>query len=132
MPLTLAQAELPFLHHVLELCTFFILPGSHAHNIFASISQLYCQKNFTFTKQFKIIFLTKLLMEIGHYTAMPAIPKKLLTQLLTLPIDSIADHTIDLSCQRALHAWLLRCIGYHPLAQEFKTIHFLQEMEFEI
>lgn len=132
MPLTLAQSELPFLHHILEMCTFYILPGSHAPEVFKAVAYLYDQKKLPFCRQFKIIFLMQLLMQIGHYTAMPAISKKVLTQLLTLPIDSIAANTIDLSCQRALRAWLLRCIGHHPLAQEFKTIHVLKAMEFEI
>ncbi|MDP3889214.1 MAG: hypothetical protein Q8Q25_01570 [bacterium] len=126
MPLAIARLDLLFVHHVLELCYYFIPLGSTSDNVFSLLMLLYT-KDYVWTSLIKKIFLFKLLTIIGFYPEHPLLHKASMQYLLIMPIDKIVEEQINLDCEKDLHNWLRFCMAHHPSIDCFKTMSFLNE-----
>jgi hypothetical protein len=127
IPFLVAQADILFLHHVLEICHYFIPMSSCEIQIFDLILFLYDHVSLVKASWFKKFFLFKLFTILGLYPEKKEGEAPYFYQVLSLSIDKIAQKDIDLKIEKALENWLLKCIYLHPYVGSFKTVHFLTE-----
>lgn len=118
--------DLLFIHHVIELCYFFIPVNSSTNGVFELVHTLYTRSHLYQMKKNKKYLIYQLLLTIGFYPEWKAdsIVEK---RLAVLSIDTLDNESIDLECEQFLHRWLLSCIRQHPRFSEFKTIHFFNQ-----
>ena len=127
IPLSLAQIDLLFLHHVLEICYYFIPIGSDIVGVFDLLSFLYTVDHMWKNKILKKIFVFKLLTTLGVWPDYHNAYTSRFEQLSALPIDRINSEAIDLACEQELDDWLRCCMAQHSCIDEFKTVNFLNE-----
>ena len=127
LPLLLAQQDILFFHHVLELCYYFLPEGAAVPELFTLLEYLYTSECNTFTTRFKKLFLVKFFAIIGMYPEDSRFQKPFFFRLATVSIDILVQQNLDLGIERDLDAWLRNCILMHPHHEKFKTVHFLEE-----
>jgi len=134
-PLVMAQADILFLHHLLEVCYYSIPAGTFEPRVFDDILRLYEEFSPEWGMPEKIILLFRIILSIGCYTE-HALLVRLLSQATIRevcmgPIDKLIDNlfakTINLECAQHIHDWLQICIAGHPYSDQFKTAHFLEK-----
>jgi hypothetical protein len=126
MPLLMAQNEILFIHHVLELCYFFMPLNSPAPCIFDLMQSFYTSEKLMQSSILKKVFLFQFFMNIGLFPEDRRFDHPYFHYLATASIDIIDEHIIHLVIEQALDDWLMRCIKMHPSISNFKTVHFLQ------
>ncbi|MGB8366914.1 MAG: hypothetical protein WCD44_01005 [Candidatus Babeliales bacterium] len=131
MPLFLAQEDLLFLHHIFELSYYFVPIGSCVRGVFELFEFLYRTEKQWKNRLLQIIFLFKLLTTLGVYAEYDTICKKCFSYLIVTPIDNLNSGIIDLNCKKALPKWLQYCVIQYPVSKEFKTMHFLNENNYD-
>lgn len=125
MPLALAKEDILFLHHVIELI-YFCAPFSQSMpEIYAMAHQLYCTANPSYSNDFKMVYLFKLLVTLGMHPEDPRFQDANYYLLARESIDTILNKSIHLEIKQALHEWVRACVLVHPLIHVFKTVHFL-------
>jgi hypothetical protein len=125
MPLQLAADDILFLHHVLELCYFFLPLGHCNRHIFHLVLFLYTSQHLIQNSYLKKVFLFQFFSTLGLYPQEHKFQQAHFHYLASTSIDIIAQQAIDLMVESELDNWLLRCIEIHPCARSFKTVHFL-------
>ncbi len=127
IPLSLAQTDMLFFHHVLELIYYFTHVGNCSKEIFDLLAFLYSTEHMGMTAQSKKFFLLKLLTSMGSMPDINEIRTERITQLNNLDIQALSEVIIDTPHEKELDRWLWYCIWQHPYVNEFKTVHFLAE-----
>lgn len=127
MPLQIAIDDILFLHHVLEMCYFFVPLGEYVDGLFDLIILLYTSDNLLQNATLKKIFLFQLFARLGLYPEEQKFQHPYFHYLATTSIDIIAQCPINLMIEAELEVWLLQCIEVHPLASSFKTVNFLHD-----
>ncbi len=125
MPFALAHEDIVFVHHVLELCYYFIPMSSHAPQIFIALLRFYEYPIVLTTPIMKKIFVVQLFFLLGVYPESPWAKSASINQLISTSIDIWAAQSIDLKIEKELDEWLMHCIKTHPQAAYFRTINFL-------
>lgn len=125
VPLSLAQTDILFFHHVLELVYYFTNIGSCAEEVFNLLAFLYATSVSTMRTQSKKFFLLKLLTSMGSLPEHDAARTQRITELNAMDIKQLNDVTIDAEHEKELDRWLWCCVWQHPYVNEFKTVHFL-------
>ncbi|HJZ23151.1 MAG TPA: hypothetical protein VJ201_01735, partial [Candidatus Babeliales bacterium] len=77
--------------------------------------------------QYKKLFLFKLLTTLGIYASVQKMSLSTFDRLMSMPIDSMCDETLDLESEKELDIWLYYCITEHVRTDSLKTIHFLSK-----
>ena len=126
-PLSLAQTDILFFHHVLELIYYFTQIGNCAKDVFDLLAYLYATEHGAITMQFKKFFLLKLLTSMGSTPEIDTSRTDTITQLNNIDIKQLNTMTIDAVDEKKLDRWLWCCVWQHPYVNEFKTVHFLAE-----
>ncbi|HJZ24183.1 MAG TPA: hypothetical protein VJ201_07035 [Candidatus Babeliales bacterium] len=125
IPLSLAQTDMLFFHHVLELIYYFTHVGNCSKEVFDLLAFLYSTEHRDMTTQSKKFFLLKLLTSMGSVPEINEVRTKLITQLNTIDIKQLSHMTINTLDEKELDRWLWCCVWQHPYVNEFKTVHFL-------
>ncbi len=125
VPSDLIHSDFLFLHHVLELCFYFIPPESCFIGVFDLLLRLYQQPLGCQTLSSKKFFLFKLLTTIGVYPELSNELERRAIRLHALSIDSAEHQSLDLECEQLLDYWLQRCVADHQKILQFKTVQFL-------
>lgn len=126
-PCFLATIDILFLHHVLEIITFFspsCYPITPVFNLSLSLYNEHSQR-WMHNILLKKIFVCKLLLLIGNYDQIESIDSTFLHSFSHTPIDMIDPTSLDLAQEKNIDAWLHHCLASHPAISNFKTIHFL-------
>jgi hypothetical protein len=126
-PLSLAQTDILFFHHVLELIYYFTQIGNCAKDAFDLLGFLYSMEHEAITIQFKKFFLLKLLTCMGGASEINNDHTETITYLNNIDIRCINTISIDIVNEKKLDRWLWSCVWQHPYVNEFKTVHFLAE-----
>lgn len=126
MPDYVIQHDILFFHHVLEICTFFLMEQVGDAHLFALLMQLYTWSHHENTQQRKKMFLIKLLSLIGVYPEDAMISNKYILELSMKSLDSLCDISLNLDCEKKIDEWLWACVMGHPGAVHFRTAHFLR------
>jgi len=127
IPLSLAQIDMLFFHHVLELIYYFTYIGNCVKETFDLLAFLYSVDHAVMTIQSKKFFLLKLFMSMGTIPELSEMHTKLIIQLSTMHMSQLSTIIIDTKDEKELDRWLWCCIQQHPYGNEFKTVHFLAE-----
>lgn len=127
IPLSLAQTDMLFFHHVLELIYYFTQIGSCSKEVFNLLAFLYSTEHTLMTTQFKKFFLLKLLTSMGSIPELCEARTEFITRLNSINIKQLSTMIIDNTHEKELDRWLWSCIWEHPYVKEFKTVHFLAE-----
>ncbi len=124
IPIELAQHDILFLHHVLEICFHFIPVSINHDTIFDLLIQVYKKHKMWDNKMIKKWYLMKFFMGIGMYPEITL--NSSLSAVADIRIEDILDNMKNLDINEAeLDAWLLECLYMHPHISVFKTVHFL-------
>lgn len=126
LPFALAKEDILFVHHVLELCYFFVPLGCQTPRLFELIMLLYSSsvlKHDTVKK----IFLFRLFACLGLYPEDQKFNTPYFHHLALAAVDIIMVQPLDMVVEQALDEWLLSCIALHPCTHNFKTVHFLSK-----
>lgn len=128
VPWDLAQSDILFLHHVLELCYLSVAWATREASVFALLCLLYEQRDWS-SLLYKKLFLAKLylVLHISLEVRSPVV-LHLMNKMITESIDTVAHQLIDLNMEKELDKWLRACIAQHPYRNHFKTIHFYTRM----
>lgn len=124
-PLCLAQEDILFLHHVLELCGLFIPVGSCTQGLFALLLKLYEPRNYLQARQYKKFFIFKLLVSLGIASCHYHLRAPTLHQLHTFSIDTFVEESLHLESEKDLDTWLQHTIAEYGNVGQIKTLHFL-------
>lgn len=127
VPLSLAQTDMLFFHHVLELIYYFTPVGSCAQEVFDLLAFLYSTEHENMSRLFKKFFLLKLLTGMTSVSEGSQTRTQSITYLNTLDMQQLMIATISASEEKELDRWLWCCVWQHPYVNEFKTVHFLAE-----
>lgn len=126
VPFALARFDILFLHHVLELCYYFIPIATGTSEIFDLLRFLYSSdKKWWGSSAIKRLFLLKLLMLIGYYAMPLALDTEMIKKLVTTSLEDDAIHELATIHKKAIDSWLRICLAEHPHIKKFKTVHFL-------
>lgn len=127
VPIGLAQDDILFLHHVLEVSFYFLSNESPAPEVFYLIQFLYTYKMRPLPLLFKKVFMAKLLLVCGEYQEDKVFHATYFQMLISESVDIIVNRGLNLEFERCLDEWLLKCISRHPKIEQFKTVYFLAE-----
>jgi len=127
LPLSLAQRDMLFFHHVIELSYYFTHVGNSAHELFDQIALLYSMEHVDMTMQTKKIFLFKLLTSIGIVPEIDIVHTSFIEKLASSKIKNYNKIAVSIQDEKELDRWLWCCVWQHPYVNEFKTVHFLAE-----
>lgn len=127
VPLSLAQTDMLFFHHVLELVYYFTNVGNCAQEVFDLLAFLYSTEHECMTTQSKKFFLLKLLTSMGSVPEISQERAQSTTRLNTFDMQQLMMMTITVSDEKELDRWLWCCVWQHPYVNDFKTVHFLAE-----
>ena len=122
---SLAQEDILFYHHVLELCYYFVPLGSYAPALFDLLLYLYASPKNFFSTVTKKIILFKIFVALGIHPEDSRFQMPWLHRLASESIDNITDEIVNLSFEKVLDDWLFCCITEHPYNEQFKTVRFL-------
>lgn len=124
MPLLMAQEDILFLHHVLELCYYFIPNGSQATSVFNLMLMMYTPELWMKNVILKKIYLCKLFALLGVYPDEEVLKKPSYVRLATKPFAAMLDQEFLPDDENEIDDWLRMCILSHPIAGRFKTNYF--------
>lgn len=127
IPLSLAQTDMLFFHHILELIYYFTNIGSYCQEVFDLLAFLYSNEDTITTIQSKKIFLLKLLTTMGSIPETSLSQASFISYLNAIDREKLGSITLSVSDEKKLDSWLWSCVWQHPYVNEFKTIHFLAE-----
>lgn len=127
LPLSLAQHDMLFFHHVLELIYYFTHVGNCSQEVFDLLAFLYSTEHAAMTRHAKKFFLLKLLTSMGSIPDITEIHTEFVTQLTAVAIQQLNTIILTPADEKELDRWLWCCVWQHPYVNEFKTVHFLSE-----
>lgn len=125
IPLWLAQLDILFFHHVLELVDHFTFMGNYLHKVFDLIELLYSMEYMKMTLHLKKIFLLQLLTSMDIMPEAEDMQTHIIKKLSIIDMQQIDKIVISLSDEKELDKWLWYCVWQHPYVNKFKTVHFL-------
>ncbi len=126
VPFHLAKDDILFLHHVLEICYYFIPMKSHSAELFMLLRILYTHDVWLHAKEIKKFFLLKLFVLLGLYPEDKKFKIPSFHRLINVPFIQMIDEKIEHYNEHTIDEWLQACIASHPIAHKFKTTHFLE------
>lgn len=130
MPYSLAQHDLLFVHHCLEICYYFIPQGIYMPEIYDMLTLLYMPNSWFTTSNRMLLFLCKLFIVIGVVPEESLLRPDLLIRLHRMTLDRIVQEHIDLSGTTNMLIWLRACIAMHSYSAQFTTINFLYDEQY--
>ena len=128
MPFDIAKEHILFLHHILEICYYFLPHESYDnHAIFDLLLFLYYRFGLKTKKYTQKIFLFRLLAHLGMYPESANYHTESFYSWMSCSLQELHEQKITQEIEHLLDIWLINCINDHPMATSFKTIHFLNE-----
>lgn len=124
-PLLLAQSDILFLHHILELVIVLVPQGIYEPELFLLLKNLYVDHILNSVQ--KKIMISNLLAIVG--ILVEPIPESCKT-FWKIPIDMINLGSLHLLYEQHLDGWLKRCFSQHPLLYDLKTVRLLKAENF--
>ena len=128
VPLSVARSDIFLLHHVLELCHYFLPACNISTETFDLVMHLYTSAKKLTTLLTKKIFLFKLLVSFGFYSDHAPFSLTTFSRISSESIDSLVSSSLHLEIERNIDKWLLLCVGAHPQFANFKTVQFLKKI----
>jgi hypothetical protein len=127
MPLQWGKNDLMFMHHVLELCYYFVPLNSTCDQLFEMLSLLPLWEDSPWSASLKKIFIAKLLMIFALYPQTAFVTTGFFRRLLYCDPRTMLTLDIDDNDMTYMDQWIRQTISEHPLVPQFKTAIFLTE-----
>lgn len=121
-----ALPDLFFLHHVLEICYYFLPLNQESDDIVDLVQLLYSMPELFKECGAQKVFLSKLFQRMGLY------PHERTSLILPPNDSSVVGGGAELLTQsgcKQLKRWLLECISSHPYGYRLKTVDFLKKLD---
>ncbi len=118
IPFELAREDIYFLHHMLELCYFFLPLHAPAPTIFELLTTMFANPFGN-----KPIMLMRFFAFVGIYPEDLPFEESYFLHLLSCPFETILKEKLDAVKLKMLQSWLLRCLAMHPYENQFKTYY---------
>ena len=125
IPFETAVNDILFLHHILELCYYFIPYQCPSLEVFALVKYLYFFSHMIKSKENKNAFLFKLFTLLGLYPEELQFRTSYFHDLAIQSIDTIVSKNLHLKSEKEIDNWLRCCIKVHPQFSNLKTVKFL-------
>ncbi len=125
VPLDLVREDILFVHHILEVCFYFLSAHQPAPEIFDLLLKLYHSEKVLQTHQSKKLFLFLLFWKLGIAPEHKQFDQVYFRNLAIKAVDTMSSEQIQVYDEKAMDAWLYHCLLLHPCFDYFKTIHFL-------
>lgn len=122
VPFPLAREDIFFLHHVLEICYYFIPIGSDAIVIYNQLQLLYASGDWIKNVLLKKIFLVKLFAFLGIYPEEKKIKKPFFHHIIMSSFVSLLEQNFS-EHEEEINEWLHECLASHPHIDKFKTTY---------
>ena len=126
IPLQWGKQDLLFLHHILEICYFFIPPESTIDGVFEFLFFLLHSEQLSWTLTLQKLFLCKLFLLLGMYPQTVFFKTNIMKKLLYISIKDVIQLEVDNHEQPLMDQWLQQCILNHQKEFSFKTMAFLE------
>ncbi len=126
MPLGLARHDMLFLHYILEMCYHFTIQDSGPNKLYGLLMFVYKYRQFDSDQKIRILCV--LLAFLDLYSEDATLSSSYLHALAQKPLEQVIAIEIDASIEKNISRWLYQCIRVHTPMQQFKTIHFLDEI----
>lgn len=123
-PLEWGKFDLLFLHHVLEICYFFIPLYGSVDGIFHFLCFLFRMQDASWTDVVQKLFLCKLFLILGIYPQTEFLKTKNGMRLFYISLEDILLLKIDDQECAMMDQWLKQCIMQHHMVFDFKTVKF--------
>ena len=122
--------DLLFLHHIIELSTYFLTIQNNAASLFNFFMNFYKPCNEKNLELFKKFFICRFFSLLGVYPENSEDYDPLFFRLISGPIDSMLDASRDdVLTHKKVNEWLQGCMRVHPHADHLKTVNFLTKMD---
>lgn len=125
VPLLWGKNDLLFIHHILELCYYFIPLNGSCTSIFNMLLILIKMEEASWSDTTKKIFIVKLLILYGMYPKTRFTETTFFQKLLTIRPENLL--TLDSTCDDMAYIdqWIKQTLSEHPMAPSFRTMFFL-------
>lgn len=124
-PFALAREDILFLHHILEICYYFIPIGSDATVIYNQLQLLYAPAHWMKSILLKKVFLVKLFAFLGIYPEEKKIRKPFFHAIIINSFLNLLEQDFSEN-EEEINVWLHRCIVSHPQIDKFKTNYLFE------
>ena len=123
VPLVAARIDINFMHHMLEICYFFMPFHQVIDEVYECIVHAYTHLPATDNELIKLAYLFKVVCLLGLHPEESVAQRRDLYWLAREPIDTIVNKTLDLEIKQAIDVWVRYSIQGHPLHTLFKTTY---------
>lgn len=127
LPFDIAQQDILFLHHILEICLLFAPVGSCAQGVFQLFFYLYTNSLSSLSQKFKKFVIFKLLSLLGIWPH-ELVNNKFFFRIAETPIDRLNQEIIDLVSEKEIGHWIYQSMRYDPIFEKMKTKLFLERI----
>lgn len=126
IPFELAQHDIHFLHHILELSYYFLPLNCAYPETFELLKTSLSNALFN-----KAIILLRFFSSLGIYSEDLPFEKNYFHRLLSDHFETILKEKFNESQLKQLDMWLMRCKQLHPYSKNFKTNYPVTRYDYE-
>ena len=127
VPFLFARQDIFFLHHILELCYYFLPESCAAEDVFELLVYLFGRFHEKLYTKRRVI-LGKLFILFGMYPEQSKV-SDYMNRIMYQPLHEFLDMPFDNQMNKWLDRWVWECIMAHPYKDRFKTIWLLKRTE---
>jgi len=128
VPFTFAREDIFFLHHILELCYYFLPMGCPEDDVFNLLLYLFQLQNNEKVRLRRRLILARLFTLFGMYPEHKKM-SEYINIVVYQSLDQLLDMSVDIEMNRWLDQWVWECIMAHPYKEQFKTVWLLKRAE---
>jgi hypothetical protein len=128
VPFESARDDIFFLHHVLELCYYFLPEECAVDEVFQMLLYLMHVAPYEKVVSRKYLVVARLLHLFGLYPEHDGLCAYL-QKIGDMPLELFFDISCTENMQKIVYQWVWSCIMAHPDKKKFKTIELLKKAE---
>lgn len=127
VPFLFARQDIFFLHHILELCYYFLPASCVAEDVFDLLIYLFGTVHEKLYTKRRLI-LVRLFVLFGMYPEHIKV-SDYIDRIMCQPLHQFLDVPFDGKINAWLDRWMWECIMSHPYKEQFKTVWLLKRTE---
>lgn len=128
VPFSFARQDIFFLHHILELCYYFLPIGCAVDDVFELLMHLFQLQNNEKLRSRRRLVVARLFSLFGVYPEDIKI-SEFMESIIYQPLNQLLDTPVDVRMNTWLDQWVWSCVMAHPYKEKFKTIWLLKGAE---
>jgi hypothetical protein len=128
VPFAFARDDIFFLHHILELCYYFLPEEGAAPEVFDLLVYCIAEGKHEKIRSRRSLVLAKLFLLFGMYPEHDILCAYM-EKVMDVPLDRFFDVPCDGTMESLLRRWVWSCIITHSHREQFKTVRLLKGVE---